>query len=349
VARLPNDTIEMAPTLAHHYSVRGLVQSDPPEHTRMRRAVRSFFSAQAVSRLEDRISANARRLLESVPDDFDLVRDFAAPLPISMIADLIGVPEGEREGFPRWSAQMIQFSGSIRADPEIALHLDRSLVEFRGLLSRLFEERRADPRDDFLSLVTGLVGDGTLTSDEAMFMCVHLLNAGHETTTGLISNTVLHLLSRPEVQAEVVANLDLVPKLVDEVLRFDPPLQRSRRVSVADLDFHGYRILQGDFVVAVIGAAARDRGKFDDPDRFDIHRDERTAPHFAFGRGVHACLGSPLAKLEASTAIRELLLRFPDSRLPDGFKPAWAPLIAFHKLVRLPIETQAKVIPVRGH
>jgi cytochrome P450 len=198
VARLPDDTIELAPTLAHHYSVRGLVQSDPPEHTRMRRAVRSYFSAQAVRRLEDRISANARRLLESVPDDFDLVRDFAAPLPISMIADLIGVPESEREGFPRWSAEMIQFSGSIRADPEIALRLDRSLIEFRGLLSRLFEERRADPRDDFLSLVTTLVSDGTLTSDEAMFMCVHLLNAGHETTTGLNESEPTVRLARPQ-------------------------------------------------------------------------------------------------------------------------------------------------------
>jgi hypothetical protein len=278
-------------------------------------------------------------LLDGREGGLDVIGDLAGPLPVRVIAELLGVDREDRTGFPRWSADAVQFFGSPVPDPVNARRLDADLVEWRALLVRLLDERRSAPRDDLLTAVGGLVDAGSITLEEALFTCVHLLIAGHETTTNLIGNALLCFLAHPDEQAAVTDDPTLLPGAIEEVLRFEPPIQRIRRVAADTCKLGGATIRAGDAVIPVLAAANRDPARFDDPDRFDVRRElgPSAQRHLAFGHGVHFCLGAPLARLEAPAAVRAVLERFPCAAMPAGFAPEWRPTINLRGLRSLPI------------
>jgi len=339
IGRLPDGERERVPTLDHHFQQRGLIQADPPEHTRLRRALGGHFTAKVVEQLEDRIQAAVDDLLSAAPAELDIIRDLAGPLPVRVVAELLGVDEEDCKGFPRWSADAVRFFGTPIPDADNAHRLDADLVEWRGLLERLLRERQVEPRDDLLSTVAQLVEVGAISHEEALFTCVHLLIAGHETTTNLIGNTLFCLLSHPDALRATVEDPALLPGAIEEVLRVEPPIQRVRRVATEACELGGVAIAAGQPVIAVLFAANRDPARFVDPDRFDILRDlgGSAQRHTSFGHGVHFCLGAPLARLEAPIAVQAVLNRHPRAVLPDGFVPAWQPTINMHGLRSLPI------------
>ncbi len=339
IARLPAASRAEVTTLEHHFHQRGLIQADPPEHTRLRRALGGHFAARVVQRLDERIVAAVDELLDGREGDLDVITELAGPLPIRVIAELLGVDPEDRTGFPRWSDHAVQFFGAPTPDPANARRLDADLVAWRALLVRLLDERRRAPRDDLLSAVGELIEAGRVTLEEALFTCVHLLIAGHETTTNLIGNALFCLLGHPDELAAVNEDPALLPGAIEEVLRFEPPIQRIRRVAAETCELGGATIRAGDPVIPVLAAANRDPARFDEPDRFDVRRKPGLSAerHLSFGRGVHFCLGAPLARLEAPTAVRAVLERFPHAALPAGFAPEWRPTINLRGLRSLPI------------
>lgn len=342
IARLDSGARAEVPTLEHHFNQRGLIQLDPPEHTRLRRALGPHFSAKAVAHLEPAIARAVESLLAPHPDALDVIENLAAPLPVRIIADLLGVDEEERHGFPRWSNDAVRFFGTPLPDAANARALDTDLREWRQLLQRLLRERAEMPRDDVLTAVAQLVETAAITLEEALFTCVHLLIAGHETTTNLIGNGIYCLLEHPEQLAAVVADPDLLPVAVEEVLRFEPPIQRIRRVAACTVELGDASIATGDPVIPVLAAANRDPQRFDDPETFDVRREQALSGsrHMSFGHGVHFCVGAPLARIEAPLAIAAVLERYPHAALPAGFAPEWRRTINMRGLRSLPIESR---------
>jgi cytochrome P450 len=343
IGRLTDDQRADVPTLEHHFRQRGLIQADPPEHTRLRRALGSHFTGKAMAQLEDRIRAAIDELLAArTGDGLDVVTDLAEPLPVRVIAELLGVGPDQRAGFPQWSAAAVRFFGTPLPDAENARRLDSDLVEWRTLLETLLDERRRAPSDDLLTVVVGLIDSGSITEEEALFTCVHLLIAGHETTTNLIGNTMLCLLTHPAAMKAVTEDQTLIPGAIEEVLRFEPPIQRIRRVATDTASLGGAHIRPGEAVIPVLAAANRDPARFDEPEHFDIHRvlDGSAQRHVSFGHGVHFCLGAPLARLEAPAAIAAMLKRSPHAALPEGFVPDWKRTINMRGLRSLPITSR---------
>ena len=343
IARLTNDDREHVRTLDHHFHQRGLIQADPPEHTRLRRALGTHFTAKVVGQLEDRIrAAIAEFLATTATDSIEVIGDLASPLPVRVIAELIGVEPDDRTNFPRWSADAVRFFGTPLPDAENARRLDSGLVEWRALLERLFDARRITPRNDLATVVTELIDEGSITLEEGLFTCVHLLIAGHETTTNLIGNALYCLLTHPEAMDAIAENPALLQGAIEEVLRFEPPIQRIRRLAGQTTELGGMTIRAGEPVIPVLAAANRDPVRFDDPDRFDISRDLKGSAqrHLSFGHGVHFCIGAPLALIEASAAVEAVIDRYPDAALPETFVPDWRRTINMRGLNSLPITSQ---------
>lgn len=341
IERLPSETLAGVGTLRHHYAQRGLIQTDPPEHTRLRRLVGPFFSAKAVSALEPAITRRVDRLLDEAGDDFDVVNRLARPLSVDVIAEFLGVPEEHRHRFPVWSSHVIRFYGAPSPDPAAAMELDRSLEEWRALVLELLAERSRSPRRDFLTEMARFVDDGVLTTEEALFTSVHLLIAGHETTAALIANTIATLLRHPDQRALVSASPERLRNAVEETLRFEPSITRVRRLAPADAELGGAAIAGGQAVSIVLSAANRDPARYPDPGVFRVDRDERTSPHLSFGRGRHFCLGANLARLEAPIAVRGFLDRFPAASLDPHAAQDWRASINHRALESLHVATRS--------
>lgn len=340
VRRLPEAQRSCVPTLSGHYAQRGLIQTDPPEHTRLRRALSRPFGQKAIKGLEGAVRQAVASLLDDVADDLDVMRDLARPLPIHVIADLLGVPVADRDGFPRWSEHAARFFSGHVPDFSHAREFDADLVEWRALLLRLFDECRNSPRDGVLTHMAALIDQGTITEEEALVTSVTLLNAGHETTTSLIGSTVFCLLRHREQLADVLMRPELVPEAVEETLRFEPPITEARRRATEPCVIGGRAIDAGDIVTAVLAAANRDPDRFDHPDEFDVRRKASGADHVSFGRGVHHCLGAALARLETPIAVRAVLDRYPDAHLPVDLEPQWRSSLTMRALATLPISTR---------
>lgn len=305
---------EFAPMRRHF--MHGIIGADPPDHTRLRALVQKAFAPRALDAMRAPVAEIVARLLDECAgrDEIDVVRDLANPLPVLVIAQMLGVPAEMGPLFKRWSDEVMRFQSSGRATLDEMRISQRALFEFRAALEELFAQRRADPRDD---LVTALVqaedqGD-RLSEEELLATCVTLLVAGHETTTNLIANGQLALLKNPGQMEMLRENPSLMGTAVEEMLRYDTSLQRNRRIVGEDVDLNGQHLRRGQFVMQVIGAANRDPEVFAEPDRFDITRSPN--PHIGFGRGIHFCLGAPLARIEAPAALAALLERFPRMRL----------------------------------
>jgi hypothetical protein len=287
------------------------LEMNPPDHTRLRRLALPAFSPKAVATYSERIERTVGGLLDKAgaAGQFDLVTMFAAPVPIAVITDLLGIPDSDSARFSRYGAVIASALDGIRSLRH-ARQLQASDAELRRLFGDLFELRRREPRDDIVSRLVA-AGDDQVRPDELLPMCTLLLVAGFETTVNLISNSVLALLAHPEQWQALCADPEgMVPRAVEETLRFDPPVQLTTRIALQPLELEGKPVRKGQMVLTLIGGANRDPEVYDHPDTFDIYRDSGVG-NLAFSGGIHYCLGQPLARLEATIALRMLAERMP--------------------------------------
>ncbi len=286
-----------------------VIASDPPNHSRLRNIVNRGFTPRRIAALEPRVREIANAALDRMlqKDEFDLVADFTIPLPVMVIAELLGVESDRFEDFKRWSDTLIQgTTGSASGTQPAALLM--AFKEFNAYFMEQIERRRRDPKDDLISqLVAAEEGEVALTPMETLMFAVLLLVAGNETTTNLMGNGMLALLAEPEQFARVQADPKLVPAFVEESLRYDGPVQMLFRETTQDVELAGTKIPAGAVVLPIFASANRDEAQFRNADRFDIDRDTRG--HVAFGLGIHFCLGASLARLEARVGFEELFKR----------------------------------------
>jgi cytochrome P450 len=295
---------------ARHPLGASLINTDPPRHRQLRTLVNQAFTPRAVARLEPRIREIVDTLLDAVLDQgrMDVVNDLAYPLPVIVIAEMLGIPAEDREQFKCWSDAVVSGASAQPADREQAgqLRMDMGMYFLRVL-----EERRRQPQDDLISALLAAEVEGErLNEIELLGFCMLLLVAGNETTTNLLSNAILCFDEAPEVYSRMRAEPDLLSGAIEEVLRFRSPVQAMERVTAVETEVSGVRIPADERVVAYIGSANRDEAQFPDADRFDIARTPNR--HLAFGHGLHFCLGAPLARLEARIALAAMLERLHD-------------------------------------
>ena len=309
---------------------------DPPDHTRLRALVNKAFTPRAVAALEPHVRELATTLLDAVddPSAFDLMEAVAKPLPVIVIAEMLGIPPEDRARFAVWSDQRARIleptlTAGERETAEAAM---RALDDY---LMPIIGARRADPRDDVISALAQAEEEGDrLTEREVLIMLRLLLVAGNETTTNLIGNGMLALLRHPDQLAALRDDPALIPSAVEELLRFDSPVQVDVRYALDDCDVNGFALRRGDGVVMLLGAANRDPDRFPAPDRLDVGRREQN--HLAFGRGIHHCLGAPLARLEGRVVLETLIERFGSLRLLDP-RPAFRNSVVLRGLHALPV------------
>ncbi|MCA9877343.1 MAG: cytochrome P450 [Thermomicrobiales bacterium] len=302
---------------------RNLLSVDPPEHTRLRRLVQPAFTASAIEKLRPRIQAITDDLLdgiearaaaagEAAPSrQMELISQFAYPLPVTVICEMLGIPAEEREQTQRWSENLLK---PLRE--EEAEEISRNLGEFIAYLRALFAQRRAEPQDDLITeLLQAEIDGDRLTEDDVVAMVFILFVAGHITTVNLITNGIYALLTNPEQMTALRANPDLVVNAVEEILRYYGPAETSTpRFAAQAFEFEDQQIERGSPLLFLLASANHDPQRFADPETFDISRADANR-HIAFGKGIHACLGAPLARLEGQIAIASLIKRYPDLHL----------------------------------
>ena len=332
VERVMTDHASFGSAVAGGQPGTWLIFSDPPRHARLRAIISRVFTPRSVAELEPRIRSVSARLLDAQAGAsvMDLVGDYAVPLPLVVIAELLGVPAGDYPRFRRWSEIMLglihTLEGGAAAERATEAFLEASR-EMGGYLADLGRAGRAGRSDDLLGRLRSAEVDGQrLGEAEILGFFQLLLFAGHETTTNLIANAVTCLLEHPSALAWARADPDRIPALLEEVLRHRSPVQVAFRVTKRDVTLHGRTIGANQRVLAMIGSANRDPARFTDPDRFDPTRAAR--PHLGFGHGIHFCLGAALARLEASVALRDLLFRLPS--LSRASEEPWEPRPSFH-------------------
>ncbi|MEX0776870.1 MAG: cytochrome P450 [Phycisphaeraceae bacterium] len=332
---LPAGELAQLQPLISHYS-RGLINVDPPDHTRIRRLVQQTFLPRTLDRLKPHVQAIVKELLDdaSANRQMDVVRDLAYPLPVTVIAELMGIPAEERDQFKRWSGQIVEFQATPRISADVVGRSQKALLELRAYFRDICVQRRAEPREDLISLLVQAEDAGDrLTEEELLSTCVSILIGGHETTTNLITTALWALLNHPEQMRALREDESLIGGAVEEFLRYEAPLQRLGRVAMQDVALRGQAVKQGQTVLLMLGAANRDPAQFPDPDRLDIRRQPNR--HVAFGYGVHFCLGAGLARLEAPIAINTMLQRMPNLASQTS-RLQWQPGV-FRAPVALPV------------
>ncbi|HVN83479.1 MAG TPA: cytochrome P450 [Candidatus Binatia bacterium] len=322
-----------------------MLGQDPPEHDRLRGLVNQAFTPRIIRRLEPRMNEIAHELLDAAlaHGEVDFIQAFTYPLPVIVIAEIIGVPIEDREQFKHWSDEAVANLGNALfapPPPDRLQRLARLLDEMGAYFARLADERRRAPREDLLTGLVQAEHEGSrLTQDEMLRMLVLLLVAGNETTTTLISNTVLTLLDHPDAMAQLRRQPELVPSAIEEVLRYCSPVQLDPRMAKRRVELHGQIVEPGEFVVCWLGSANRDQAEFVDGERFDIAREDNR--HLAFGFGVHYCLGSNLARLEAQVALRALLARTRSFERTTTAPLPLHPSLVFRAVTELPLRLAA--------
>jgi cytochrome P450 len=291
-----------------------MLDRDPPDHTRLRGLVSKAFTPRVVEGLRPRIQEIVDGLIAraEAAGSMDLIEEFAYPIPVNVICEMMGVPVQDHERFKGWSLDIARGLDSIWLPPDS--EIPRRSAAARHAISDYFREliaqRRASPRSDLLSaLIAAEEAGDKLNEEELLATCILILIAGHETTVNLIGNGVLALLRNPEELRRLRATPGLITTAVEELLRYDGPVQRTARVASDDVTIGGHTIRKGEMVMPFIGAADRDPAHFPEPDRLDLSRADNR--HIAFGWGIHFCLGAPLARVEGQIAINTLVRRLP--------------------------------------
>lgn len=304
-----------------------LLMKDPPDHTRLRRLVSKAFTPSVVEALRPRVQAIVDELLDVVAPrrEMDLIHDLAYPLPVIVIAEMLGIPTADRDKLKDWSDTLAVLVDPLSAAPGHGLpEAEVAYLELTEYLHDVFEQRRRQPRQDLISALVAVEEQGQkLSETELLALCALILGAGHETTTNLLGNAVLALLRNPDERQRLQHDPALIGNAVEELLRYDSPVQLTDRVATADCEIAGQRVRRGTMVALLLGAANRDAAEFADPDRLDLSRQNNH--HVAFGHGPHFCLGAALARLEAQIALPTLLRRFPNldgERQPKEWKPS---------------------------
>ena len=300
----------------------GILDMEPPDHTRVRRLVSKAFTPRFVEGLRPRVQAIMDELVEEVAGagEFDLIA-VAEPLPVTVIAEMLGVPEADRRHLRPWSADIVKM---YELNPSLEMQRDavRASTEFGEYLRGLARERKGEPGDDLISRLTAVVDEGEqLTEDELVGTCVLLLNAGHEATVSSTLLGWLALFRRPDRLKELREDRSLLPTAIEELLRFDTPLQMFERWVLEPIEVRGVEIPRGAELGLLFGSANRDPDVFDDPDELDLSRDPN--PHLTFGAGIHFCLGAPLGRQELQISFATLMDRFPNLELVE--EPRWRP------------------------
>lgn len=321
---------EMAPAIPPHLDpfyrieAHSMLELEPPRHTRLRAQVLRAFTSRRIAALAPEIDILAHRLIDDFPDGpFDLLAHFATPLPVIVIARLLGVPETDADRLLAWSHAMVAMYQTERSRA-VEDAASAAALDFSAYLRDVIATRRKSPADDLISTLIAAAEDGeTLTEDELITTCILLLNAGHEATVHTIGNSAKTLLE--------TGHRDITDPCVEELLRFDPPLHLFMRYVYEDVDLSGHRFRRGDRVACLLGAANRDPAVYPDPDRFDPTRP--VIQNTSFGGGIHFCVGAPLARLEIKVALTALFARCPGLRL--AAPPRYADIYHFHGLDRL--------------
>lgn len=314
--RLPEEAREQLQPLYRHFST-GLIHTDPPDHTRLRRLLNVSFTPPLMEGLRPRVQELVDELLGPAETNrgIEVVSELAFPLPLILISEIVGVPVENRLQFKQWCDGVNPILGSTPT-LESALVMQESVIALRAFLSDLIAERRAEPRDDLITrMVAAQEGEQWLSENELIQTAVTLMIAAHETTTSLMSNGLMTLLQHPDQLEQLRDDPSLIGSAVEELLRYEPPLNHFTRIAKEDLEIAGKRVEQGQVVTFSLLAANRDPGKFPDPDRLDITRVPND--HMAFGFGAHFCLGAPIAVVEGQVAIGTMLERFPGLTMPD--------------------------------
>ena len=316
-----------------------LLSLDPPDHTRLRGLVNRAFTPRVMARMEDHVRATAHALLDEVGDsnEFDLMSNLATLLPMVVIAEMIGVPTNDRERFKTWSDRFARV-----LEPNLTAEEGRLVLETADEFERYFaptiEERRREPREDLVSRLAQAEEDGQkLTNEETQVTLRLLLVAGNETTTNLIGNGLRALLQHPEQLQLLREQPELIPNAIEELLRYDAPVQLDGRYLAEDVEIGGKIAKKNSRIGLTIGGANRDPEQFSDPDRLDVTREETV--NISFGRGIHHCLGAPLARLEGRIAFEVLLERFDEIEFGSQ-EPVYKPNIVLRGLRQFPIQVR---------
>ncbi len=314
---------------------RNMLDLDQPDHTRLRALVHKAFTPHLVEQMRERVQTLSDELLDKASrrGEMDLINDYALPLPMTIITEILGVPTSDRDKFHKWSKAVVSLSS-----PNVTIRVIPSVWMFIRYLRRFFKVRRVDPQDDLASaLIQAEEAGDRLSEDELLAMVFLLLIAGHETTVNLIGSGVLALLEHPDQMEKLRCEPSLIKPAVEELLRYTAPVFMStERYAREDITLHGVMIPRGEMTLGVIGSANRDENVFVNPDALDITREPNK--HLSFGQGIHFCLGAPLARLEAQIAINTLLLRMPGLRLKvssDSLR--WRPSMILRGLDTLPV------------
>src|SRR5688572_1320319 len=328
--RLTQPQQQIAQPVYHSFS-KTLFYSDPPGHTHLRSLMNHAFTPRYVERLRPFIQQTVNELLDSHHNEIDIIHDLAYPLPVMVIAELIGLPASDRTKFKNWSDDLFAILGTVKNKSQILLErASQSLGEMTEYIKHLANKRRENMGEDLLSiLLSASDGDGcpvphhasggltreisavsTLTEEELVANINILLSTGHETTTHLIGNGILALLQHPDQMKLLKEKPELIDSTIDEILRYDNPVQITYRSALEDAEIKGKAIRKGDLVNTILGSANRDPERFTNPNTFAITRSE--GRHLSFGLGIHYCIGAPLVKLEAEIAFETILRRFPN-------------------------------------
>jgi pimeloyl-[acyl-carrier protein] synthase len=315
-----------------------MLLQDPPDHTRLRTLVNKAFTPRVIEGLRGWIQQMVDALLDAAADrgEMDLIADFAYPLPVSVICEMVGVPAQDRDRFRHWSNDVARsLDALVLADPDVVARASAAGDAMNAYFRDLVAERRRAPRGDLLSALIAVEEAGDRLSTEELFAnVVLLLLAGHETTANLLGNGVLALLRHPEELLRLRRDPSMIESAVEELLRYDSPVQRVSRITNEDVTIGDRTIPTGSLVLALLGAANRDPAHFAGPDRLDLTREDNR--HLAFGWGIHFCLGAPLARLEGQIAIGSLLRRMPRLSLATD-RVEWRQTATLRGLTTLPV------------
>ncbi len=311
-----------------------LLETEGPDHARLRRLIAKAINQRRIGGLRRHIELLVDELLDGVAGhkEIDFIADLAVPLPVHVISEMLGWPAEERHRLRPWSADIVRLYEKDHDDKDVS-RAEAATAEFAGMLGELADQRRSDPKDDLISVFASLESDGdTLSQDELVASCMMLLNAGHEAVVNSAGNGLLALLRHPDQRRGLQRDPAMIKTAIEEMLRYDSPLQFFHRFALVDMEFGGFKFRKGDTLGLLYGSANRDPAAFEHADTFDIARDPNH--HLAFGLGSHFCLGSPLARLELEILFSKLLQRFPDIQLLDE-QPRYRTGLVFRGLQQL--------------